>query len=118
MLTVIYSLTPDMQSTSQQQSNEEEEGVRRSALWVKDREGNWHNADQSAGADEAIILAGEDLDVSGLAAAWGAFAAEHAVRVDPTGGRIERSHFRRDPGCSDGVGNRWSAAMILRHEPD
>ena len=51
------------------------------------------------------------------------------MRVDPERERIAHSHVRRDPtysgkgggidsGVGVGVGNRLSAFMILRHEPE
>mmetsp|Transcript_22819 Transcript_22819/g.40915 ORF Transcript_22819/g.40915 Transcript_22819/m.40915 type:complete len:287 (+) Transcript_22819:56-916(+) len=113
LLTVIYSTAPDVADTT---SSPEKPPVRRSALWVKDRQGTWHDADRVVRPDQALIMVGEDLERAGIAEKLQLFAAEHAVRVDPAGLRIERSHFRRDPGCTEGIGNRLSAAMILRHE--
>ena len=46
------------------------------------------------------------------------FAAEHAVRVNPLGEQSKLSHFRRVPSCTEGMTNRLSADMILRHEFD
>ena len=111
LLTVIYS---DAQSKPPSRG----EAGRRSALWVKDARGTWRDADRyAAGPDSALVLAGEDLEGTGLAAALGVCAAEHAVRVDPAGPRIARAHFRRDPAAVDGVGGqRASAALILRHK--
>ena len=111
LLTIIYSKT---QSQTTLDNN-----IHRSALWVKDNNEIWHNADQVVTRDEAIVMVGEDLVEAGggkIASTLELFAAEHAVRVDPMGDRIERSHFRKDPSCTDGVINRLSAAMILRHE--
>lgn len=116
LLTVIYSHTP-----SQDTIKFEGTKMHQSTLWVKDNRGIWHNADQAVSPDEAIIMVGEDLieaENGAIASSLGVFAAEHAVRVDPLGERIERSHFRRDPSCTQGVQNRLSAAMILRHELD
>ena len=111
LITVIYSTTPTQDST--------DSNLQQSALWVKDNNGTWQNADEAVTPDEAIIMVGEDLiDIGNgtLASSLDIFAAEHAVRVDPLGNRIERSHFKKDPGCSEGVRNRLSTAMILRHE--
>lgn len=107
LLTVIYT-------TAAQDNNNLQSGS--SALWVKDTEGTWHNADRAVQRDQVIVMVGEDLEKAGIASRLGLFAAEHAVRVDPSGLHIERSHFRRDPSCADGVRNRLSVAMNLRHE--
>ena len=42
---------------------------------------------------------------SSIASMLGLYAAEHAVRVDPAGLRlrIDRSHFRKDPRCTEGL---------------
>eukprot|EP00578_Thalassiosira_sp_NH16_P019216 CAMPEP_0181098032 /NCGR_PEP_ID=MMETSP1071-20121207/11897_1 /TAXON_ID=35127 /ORGANISM="Thalassiosira sp., Strain NH16" /LENGTH=306 /DNA_ID=CAMNT_0023180575 /DNA_START=763 /DNA_END=1686 /DNA_ORIENTATION=- len=132
LLTVIYSATDAQKgiassspSSPDDPPTPSEGNPLRSALWVKDRRGTWRDADRAVRPDQAIVMVGEDLERAGhdgtgcgIASALGLFAAEHAVRVDPTGARIERSHFRRDPGCDDGVVNRTSAAIILRHDPE
>lgn len=116
LITVIYSATP---SNNDDSTTLEDNNLQQSALWVKDKNDVWHNADQAVLPNEAIIMVGEDLVEAGngvIASTLDLFAAEHAVRVDPLGERIERSHFRKDPSCSAHVRNRLSAAMILRHE--
>ena len=129
-LTVIYSHVPNHQdgvdTTAIIESNGElpsgyDASQRRSALWIKDNKQTWHNADQAVTPHEAIVMVGEDLmsshdNEASIASTLGLYAAEHAVRVDPMGMRIERSHFRKDPRCTAGTANRCSAAMILRHE--
>ena len=115
LITVIYSAMP-LNNVS---STFEDNNLQQSALWIKDNNDVWHNADEAITPNEAIIMVGEDLIEAGsgvIASNLDVFAAEHAVRVDPLGERIERSHFRKDPTCSDNVRNRVSAAMILRHE--
>ena len=114
LLTVIYSTT----MPSQDANKPTIENMNQSTLWIKDSEETWHNADELVTPNETIIMVGEDLvdaENGRIASSLGVFAAEHAVRVDPFGERIERSHFRRDPSCSIGV-KRLSAVMILRHE--
>ncbi|KAL7545442.1 hypothetical protein ACHAWF_008796 [Thalassiosira exigua] len=118
LLTVIYSYAPKAEAAQIGTLEPPPEGALRSALWVKDPRGKWRNADLSCDRDHALVLVGEDLEGVGIASALGVVAAEHAVRVDPTGPRIERSHFQRDPACAGKGPSRRSAAMILRHEPD
>lgn len=90
LLTVIYSTTAPDDNGALDSDND---ARRSSALWVKDKQGTWHNADQAAEPDQVIVMVGEDLERAGIASKLGLFAAEHAVRVDPFGLRIERSHF-------------------------
>lgn len=124
LLTVIYSTTAQddlSRASSLNNPPRLENASRRSALWVKDNQGMWHDADRIVTPDQAIVMVGEDLETAAggsIASTLGLYAAEHSVRVDPLGLRIERSHFRRDPSCAEGVRNRLSAAMILRHEPE
>lgn len=87
-----------------------------SALWVRGPDDSWHNADAAVGADEVIILVGEDCEALPAAQRLGLYGAEHAVRVDPTGQYVSHSHFRPDPDTPPNR-NRISAAFILRHEP-
>jgi hypothetical protein len=118
LITVIYSTTPEPDATSTSLNNDNSI-QRTSSLWVKDNKGTWHNADRAVTSDEAIIMVGQDfseMENGKVASSLGVFAAEHAVRVDPMGDRIERSHYRKDPSCTADVGDRLSAAMILRHE--
>ena len=133
LLTVIYSNVPNHEdvveaatsiSGDQPSPSNQNSSQRRSSLWIKDNKHTWHNADQAVQLNEAIVMVGEDLmssnndekEESSIASILGLYAAEHAVRVDPAGLRIERSHFRKDPRCTEDIANRCSAAMILRHE--
>jgi len=92
-----------------------------SALWVEGPRGRWRNADQvirehQASAPEssfALLLLGEEGEALLAPQFDGLYAAEHAVRVDPEGEFLERSHHQRDPSASE-RGNRLSAALILR----
>ena len=93
------------------------ESGQQSALWVCDAEGQWRDADAAVGDDEVIVLVGEDFASLPIAAELGVYAAEHAVRVDPTGEYVSHSHFRPDPATPP-EGNRVSAAFILRHEEE
>ena len=93
-------------------------------------------------------MIGEDLEETGIAESLGLYAASHAVRVDPFGPYIERSHYRPDPEEETKKANttgttsttststtnnhatttntnnthsnssRVSAALILRHDPE
>ena len=47
--------------------------------------------------NRVIVMIGEDLEETGIAESLGLYAASHAVRVDPFGPYIERSHYRPDP---------------------
>jgi hypothetical protein len=83
---------------------------RRSALWVKASDGQWENVDDTLNYGEIIFLVGEDMeDITGV------HAADHCIRVDPTGPNISRSHFRCDPDSTSKT-HRASAAFILSEE--
>ena len=60
-------------------------------------------------------MIGEDLEETQIASSLKLYAAQHAVRVDPTGSYIDRSHYNPDPDTIP-CKNRSSAALILRHE--
>lgn len=92
-----------------------------SALWVEDPQGTWHNADfavyqqveQAPQSCFALLLLGEEGELHLSSQHRGLYAAEHAVRVDPSGDYLEHSHHQRDPAAFIS-GNRRSAALILR----
>ena len=97
------------------------QGQALSALWVEGPQGRWRNADQVVREQQtrapestfALLLLGEEGEALLAPRFEGLYAAEHAVRVDPEGGFLERSHHQRDPSASE-RGNRLSAALILR----
>ncbi len=85
------------------------------ALWAKNRDGEWINVDQAVQANEVVIMLGEEAQKLSFAQTAALYAAEHAVRVEPQGDYIPHSHFNRDPQTPE-HDNRVSAAFILRHE--
>lgn len=93
----------------------------RSALWVEGPHGTWRNADRvihnqqarSPDSSFALLLLGEEGEALLSTKHEGLYAAEHAVRVDPEGSFLARSHHQRDPAAG-ASGNRRSAALILR----
>ena len=87
-----------------------------SALWIRAQNGTWTNADEAVESDEVIIMIGEDCEGLSFAKQLSLYAAEHAVRVNPTGEYIAHSHFQPDPDTPRQL-NRRSAAFILRHDP-
>ncbi len=87
-----------------------------SALWVKNCDGDWTNADNAAAENAVLIMIGEDCEAIPAINNLGLYGAEHAVRVDPAGDYLAHSHFRPDPATPQ-AGNRRSAAFILRHDP-
>jgi hypothetical protein len=88
----------------------------KSALWVKDQVNVWRNADEEVSNHQVVIMVGEDFEALIKHLKLSLFAAEHAVRVDPTGDYLSHSHFRADPDTTTSD-NRLSAALILRHDP-
>lgn len=88
----------------------------KSALWIKDQVNVWRNADEEVSDHQVVIMIGEDFEALIAHLKLPLFAAEHAVRVDPTGEYLSHSHFRADPETTTS-NNRLSAALILRHDP-
>lgn len=81
-------------------------------LWIEDKDGSWHSADDVAANYDApptrvVVMAGEQL------ADWYR-AAKHSARVRPYEKDLDNAHLRRDPK-TPASGNRLSAALILRH---
>ena len=66
-------------------------------------------------SDVMVFMVGEDLEHVLRDTELGLYAAEHCIRVDPDGERLERAHFRPDPSTST-QGNRLSVAFILGDE--
>jgi len=114
LLTVIYSSPPSSGTATTS-----------STLWIQDRHGAWHDGDRAAAKeDQVVVMVGEELAETGIAANLDLIPALHAVKVDPQGPNISRPHFRPDPaqqqatvGGAVGESNyRLSAALILRHD--
>ena len=87
----------------------------RSVLWVRARNGSWTNVDALLEPDVMVFMVGEDLEHVLKNTDLELYAAEHCIRVDPDGERLERAHFRPDPSTST-QGNRLSVAFILGDE--
>ena len=164
LITVIHSSSPSLvptRDTDNKNKNNNNDITkiknRTSTLWIQDQKGRWHDADHSccSGSNSnnknkkrnrntrmVIILIGEDLEEIGVASSLGLSAAHHAVRVNPTGPYIARSHYRPDPdeeeknnstntlttinnssvpsqtnNNTNTNSSRVSTAFILRHDP-
>lgn len=112
LITVIYS------SSSPPQLLPLTSTETRSALWIQDRHGTWHDGDRAAaGDDQVLVMIGEEFQEAGLVMADDdLYPALHAVKVDPKGENLARPHFRPDPAQDTSIEPRISAALILRHD--
>eukprot|EP00977_Amphora_coffeiformis_P013862 scaffold3763_cov165-Amphora_coffeaeformis.AAC.13 len=100
LVTVIYSQTTTCRTAGEEADNN------KTALWIQDPDGTWHNADAMTAPSQVVIMTGEQLVSQ--------YAAPHAVRVNPEGEFLAQAHHRRDPATT-ATNNRLSAALILRH---
>ena len=101
LVTVIYSWSQTMSSEN------------KTALWIQDPNGTWHNADDMTTPSQVVIMTGEQLlEVRKRSPQY--YAAPHAVKVNPEGEFLAQAHHRRDPATTP-TDNRLSAALILRH---
>jgi len=77
--------------------------------------------EEEMSSSRVVVLLGEDIETLPVSLKYNLYAAEHSVRVDPTGAFISRSHYRSDPAAVPAPGasedkrpHRQSAALILR----